>query len=246
MLRSFVVESIKPAKPLRHLETKHQELCEKSQSFFKIKASQLEQSKKTIIKIATGANNETEVLASYQVSLLVAKSGKPYTIAEELLLPSAKIMVFAMLREKTLKELNVISLFHSTVKNIIVDISENVKEQLILNIKTRRFYALQLDKSSDIRNYANLFAFVCYECNDGINENFLFYKPLPLHTTGEVLDDFMSTHEITWDKCVTVSMDGARAMIGTGTELSWRMKQINPSIIWHQINPSIFTFIEKH
>jgi len=40
--------------------------------------------------------------------LLVAKNGKPCTIAEELILPAAKIMVSAILGDKTSKELNTV------------------------------------------------------------------------------------------------------------------------------------------
>ncbi|XP_046977632.1 zinc finger BED domain-containing protein 5-like [Vanessa cardui] len=230
-------ESMKPAKLRRHLETKHQDLREKSKSFFQIKASELERSKKTMMKTATGTNNENAVLASYQVSLLVAKSGKPHTIAEELILPCAKIMVSAMLGDKASKELDIISLSNSTVKSRIDEMSGNVKEQLILNVKASPFYALQLDESTDISNDANLLAYVRYEHNDGINEDLLFCMPLPSHTTGEaifeVLNKFMSTHEIPWDKCVAVSTDGARAMTGTRIGLQARVKKMNPSIVWH-------------
>ncbi|CAG9814705.1 unnamed protein product [Phaedon cochleariae] len=230
-------ESMKPAKLRRHLETKHQELCEKSKAFFKIKATELKRSKKTMMKTATGTNNESAVLASYQVSLLVAKSGEPHTIAEELILPCAKIMVSAMLGDKASKELNVISLSNSTVKKRIDDMSKNVEEQLILNIKASRFYALQLDESTDISNDANLLAYVRYEHNDSISEDFLFCMPLPSHTTGEaifeVLNNSMSTNEITWDKCVAVSTDGAGAMTGTRICLQAHVKKMNTSIIWH-------------
>lgn len=71
------------------------------------------------------------VLVSYQVSLLVAKSGKPHTIAEELLLHCAKIMVSDMLGDKAPNELDIISLSNSTMKNRIDEMSGNVKEQLI-------------------------------------------------------------------------------------------------------------------
>lgn len=51
-----------------------------------MKASELEQknrNKKRMIKIDTGTTNNIVVLTSYQASLLIAKSGKPHTIAEE-------------------------------------------------------------------------------------------------------------------------------------------------------------------
>lgn len=68
-----------------------------------------------------------------------------------------------------------------------------------MNVKASIFYALQVDESTDISNDANLFACVHYEHKDGIIEDFLFFIPLPSHTTGEaifeVLNNFMSIHE---------------------------------------------------
>lgn len=46
--------------------------------------------KSTIEKFAMGNNNEKVTSASYEVSLLIAKSGKPYTISQELIIPAAK------------------------------------------------------------------------------------------------------------------------------------------------------------
>jgi len=42
-------------------------------------------------------------------------------------------------------ELSTVLVSNNTVKNIIVEMSENVKEQLILNIKINKFYSSQLD-----------------------------------------------------------------------------------------------------
>ena len=77
-----------------------------------------------------------------------------------------------MLGDKASKELEVISLSNNTVKKRIDEMSGNVKEQLILNVKAKRFYALQLDESTDISNDANLLAYVRYEHNNSISEDF--------------------------------------------------------------------------
>ncbi|KAL4088791.1 hypothetical protein QTP88_023875 [Uroleucon formosanum] len=203
-------KSMKPAKLRRHLQTRHTDYLTKSKQFFESKAAELEQSKKLIKKTAIGTNNERAVTASYQVSLLVAKSGKPHTIVEELILPAAKIMVSAMLGDKASNELSTVSLSNNTVKNRIVEMSENIKEQFISNIKTSKFYSLQLDESTDICNDANLLAYVRYENHNTITEDFLFCISLPSNTT-----------------------DGARAMSGTRSGLQARLKTINSSIIWH-------------
>ncbi len=44
-----------------------------------------------------GGENEKAVTASYEVSRLIATSGKPHTIGEDLILPAAKQMVSKML-----------------------------------------------------------------------------------------------------------------------------------------------------
>jgi len=58
-------------------------------------------------------------------------SGKPHTIAEELILSAAKSMISAILENTELNELNTVSLSNYTV---FVEMSENIKEQLILNV----------------------------------------------------------------------------------------------------------------
>ena len=93
-------ECMKPAKLRRHLETKHPEHKSKSVEYFKIKLGELKSSRKVIAK-HSGANvNENATLASYEVSQLIAKSGKNHTIAEELILPSAVILCKRMLGDE--------------------------------------------------------------------------------------------------------------------------------------------------
>jgi hypothetical protein len=71
---------MKPAMLVRHLKSKHFEFSDKSIEFFKIKSNEMKNSKNKIEKIATGTTNEKATIASYAVSLLIAKSGKPYKI----------------------------------------------------------------------------------------------------------------------------------------------------------------------
>ena len=65
----------------------------------------------------------------------------------------------------------------------------------------------------------------------------MFCQNLHTNTTGEaifeVLENFLSTHNIKRDNCVAVSTDGARAMTGTKKGLQGRVKAMNSSIICH-------------
>lgn len=79
----------------------------------------------------TGGKNEKAVIASYEVSRLIATSGKPHTIGEDLILPAAKQMVSIMQGNNAVKQLNLISLSNNTVKHRINDMAENVFQQLI-------------------------------------------------------------------------------------------------------------------
>ncbi len=63
-----------------------------------------------------GGENEKAVTASYEVSRLIATSGKPHTIGEDLILPAANQMVSIMLGNNAVKQLNLISLSNNRVK----------------------------------------------------------------------------------------------------------------------------------
>ena len=49
---------------------------------------------------AASHTSATSLQASYQVALLVAKAEKPYTIAEELIVPAAAILAETMVDKK--------------------------------------------------------------------------------------------------------------------------------------------------
>jgi hypothetical protein len=177
-------EAMKRSTLRRHLESKHKEHDTKSIEFFKNKEQELRQSRKLIKKIATGSCNENAVKALYEVSMLIAKAGKPHTIAEELILLAAKTMVSAMVGEKAGKDLNLVAMSNDTVKKRIDKISDNVKEQLIERICKSQNYSLQVDESMDFANKSHVLCYVRYEFEGKIIEDLLFCRSL-IHTTAE-------------------------------------------------------------
>ncbi len=74
------------------------------------------------------------------------------------------------------KQLNLISLSNNMVERRINDMSENVFQQLICRVRASRFYAIQIDESTDIVGMGNLLTFVRYECDVEIEENFIFLQ----------------------------------------------------------------------
>jgi type II secretory pathway component PulJ len=63
-----------------------------------------------------------------------------------------------------------------------------------------------------------LVAFVRYQHENKVCEEFLFHESLPLHTTAEALfkivNDFVTTNKLQWGKYVGISRDGAQATSG--------------------------------
>ena len=228
-------EALKPCKLRRHLETKHGQYSSKLQEFFENKLREYLSRRKAIESTCvTGSENAKAVEVSYRVAKLIAKTGKPHTIGEDLILPAAKEMVGVMIGEKAAKQLNLISLSDNTVKRRIDDMAEDVLKQLVSRIRASRFYALQIDESTDISSLANLLAFVRYEHDGEIHEDVLFCKHLPSHTTAETifetLNGFMVSNEIDWTKCEGLSTDGARAMVGRLTGVVKRVKDVAPLV----------------
>ncbi|XP_071056564.1 zinc finger BED domain-containing protein 5-like [Onthophagus taurus] len=143
----------------------------------------LNQSQK-VMRGLTGGDNQKILETSYRVSLLIAKCGAADTIGETLIKPAAKIMAEVMIGDKAKQTLDRVSLSNNTVHRRIIDMANNVKQMLLSDISQNRYYALQVDESTDITNFANLMAFVRYEKNQEIQDEFLFCQPLLGHTTG--------------------------------------------------------------
>ena len=79
-------------------------------------------------------------------------------------------------------------------------------------------FALQLDESMDIQGKAQLLANLRYIENNSIQENFLFSREIPAHTTGEkiynVTVTFFDKDELEWSNCISLCTDGAPSMVG--------------------------------
>jgi hypothetical protein len=94
---------------------------------------------------------------------------------------------------------------------------------------------LQLDEIHDISNNATLVAFVPYEHENKVCEEFLFHKSSIVHTTAEalfkVVIDFITTNKLQWEKYVGISTDGARPMTGTQKGLVAHIQRVAPLIL---------------
>ena len=80
---------------------------------------------------------------------------------------------------------------------------------------------------------AQLMAYVRYESDMDLEEEFLFCTPLTTMATGadifSVVDNFQQ-EGIKWENCVTLCTDGAPAMLGARHWFTARVRQTNSSV----------------
>lgn len=112
--------------------------------------------------------------------------------------------------------------------------SGNIKEKLLENVRSSPYYSLQLDESTDITNKAVLLCFVRYLCNNDIVEDVIANL---IHTTANeifnILNEFMTFHNIDWTKCIGISTDGAQSMSGHISGLRAKIKEVSASATWN-------------
>ncbi|XP_067139345.1 zinc finger BED domain-containing protein 5-like [Centruroides vittatus] len=129
----FSDESTKPSKLARHLETKHPAHKNK----FERKLHTLRNQQTSICKLSHTDKSVLE--ASYLVALRVAKTSKPHTIAENLILPAEIDMVSVLIGVEEAKKLKNISFSNDTISRRIDDMSKRVQVNfLVFNLMNQQ------------------------------------------------------------------------------------------------------------
>lgn len=174
--------------------------------------------------------------ASYEVSYLIAKQGKPHSIGENLVKPAAIMMADILLGNSAKNKFSQVSLSNNTVRSRIVDMSKDILAQVIndLTSSPERF-SLQLDESTDVSNMSQLIVFVRYMKDDDIVENFLFCKPLVTTTKAtdikQLIGNFFNEHGLSWNMVSAICSDGAPAMLGRNSGFGMLVKKVEPDIL---------------
>ena len=155
--------AMKPSLLQRHLNGYHEELKRKDVDYFRRRETMLKQSKLD----ASGSfhqSSKAALHASYVVSLKNAQQKKPLPIGERLIMPSTKEIVWTMLGEQHAKKLDTLSLSDNTVQRRISEMSMDIKDQVVSEIKAAPLgiFALQLDEITDVSNCAQLLVFTRY------------------------------------------------------------------------------------
>ena len=118
--------------------------------------------RKTMNMFTSSLKNSGDGLkASYNISLLRAKAGKPQAIGEELILPLKLKRLLKVLHKSSEQVIKLIPLSDNSVQQRIDKMAETVEETLSKMLMTSEF-SLQLDESTLPGNESLLLAYVCF------------------------------------------------------------------------------------
>ena len=150
------------------------------------------------------------------------------------MLPCAKEMVRLVLGEEAARKLNDISVSNDTISRRINEISQNINEQVVDEIKKSPLFAIQLDESTDVALCSQLLVFARYMVEGDLKEEFLFCKTLDTTTKAEdvmeIVNNFFEVHGLDWANLVGVTTDGAPAMLGSRSGFQMLAKHRSPLV----------------
>ncbi|CAH2005203.1 unnamed protein product [Acanthoscelides obtectus] len=158
---------MKPSK-LHHLRRCHPDKTEKDLKYFQTLKDKF-QKRPTLDRMfaSTSQRNDDGLRASYNISLLIAKSGKPHTIGEKLILPAVEEVLKTVLHKPASDIIKRISLSNNTVERRIDEMSSDIESFLCNYLQTTHF-SIQLDESTLPDNAALLLAYVRFIMNQEI------------------------------------------------------------------------------
>ncbi len=171
---------------------------------------------------------------SYLVAEVFTKKMKSHTIAEALIMLACKIIVRTMLGEEAESELSKVPVSDSTISRRVDALSNNISGILSKILQNNNF-VLQVDGSTDIPGKAQLLAFVRFENEGEIMENYFYCKELPEITKGHdvfnILSSYLEFYGLSRNRCVGICTDGAPSVIGSVQGFVSRVKEKNPEVI---------------
>lgn len=210
----------------RHYQTKHANTYDKltgsdrAEKFKQLQAA-LASQQRFFRRACESKENITE--ASYEVAMLIAKHGKPFTEGT-FIKDCVMKMVENICPEKKQEFMNV-CLARNTVARRVEDISSDIQRQLGDRGVAFDYFSLACDESTDASDTAQLLIFLRgVDDNMNVTEELLDLQSLKGQTRGtdlfvsvcEAVDDM----KLPWSKVSGIITDGAPAMAGERSGLS--------------------------
>ena len=184
-------ESMKPGRLESHFRTKHPNHASSTLEYFRsLKESFGKRPTINTLFAASNAAADRVQEASFELSLLIAKTGQSHTLGEQLIKPAIATCM-RIVQKADDKDVRALPLSNNTVSRRIDCMAENVEEQLVEKLR-RRTFSLQLDESTIRNSEALLLAYVRYIDEEDLKEEMLFC--IALETTKRGADVFEITY----------------------------------------------------
>ncbi|XP_070599696.1 general transcription factor II-I repeat domain-containing protein 2A-like [Erythrolamprus reginae] len=170
--------------------------------------------------------DETEIInypivASFQISLCIAKHGKTLSygdiIKTTVLSGSNSLFHDFPNKNKIIKRIFEMPLSRNTIKDRLQRMASDVSQQLTADLQKATCYSMCLDERRDINNHARLAVILRYAVGDTMREELVKLVSLPEKTQGidiynAVMEAFLS-QDIRPEKVVSITSDGAPSMV---------------------------------
>ena len=114
--KNFFNEAMKSSRLLKHLQKIHPDKFGKTLVFFHSLWDQFWKWKTMNMFTSSSKNSDDGLKASYNISLLIAKAGKPHTIGEVLILPAVKEVIKTVLHKFPEQVIKLIPLSDNSVQ----------------------------------------------------------------------------------------------------------------------------------
>ncbi|KFM72594.1 SCAN domain-containing protein 3, partial [Stegodyphus mimosarum] len=187
--KTFSNEAMKPSRLQDHLNKMHPDKKDRDMTYF-LEIKKKIENQPTISKLFSSASKQDDdgLRASYNISLLIAKTGKPHTIGEDLILPAVKEVITTVLHKPATDIIRKIPLSNNSVQRRIDEMAENIEESLCNYLQTSQF-SIQLDECTLPTNEALLLLYVRFIKDEKICQEMLFASNLETDTKGETIFD---------------------------------------------------------
>lgn len=212
----------------RHFKTVHSKYdtnypCNSDLRKAKVKELKASLSSQQLFFTKQTSKSKAATIASLRVSHILAKNKKPFSdgaIYKKAFIEAADSL-FSDFKNKSeiISSINEMQLSRNTIAKRVDEISSDLKDQLMQDIKDCQAFSLQLDESTDAIDISQLIVFIRMVFKDfSTKEEMLSIIPLKGKTRGE--DIFCSFKKFIQDiqlplfKLASITTDGAPALTG--------------------------------
>lgn len=233
--KTFSNEAMKPSRLIEHFKKAHFNKADKDVNYFRNLRDRRGKNKTVHdMFVAASSKNDDGLRASYNISLLIAQTGKAHTIGETLITPVIREVMTTVLKKDPEPVLKAISLSNNTIQRRIDEMASDVEENLN-NILRNTEFSLQIDESTLPNNESLLLAYVRFIHDGKLYQELLFARTLETDTKGhsifQTVEEFFKQKDIPIRNVVACATDGAASMIGRHRGFIAFLKKAVPNVV---------------